>query len=483
MSAAEAVADVIVVGFGGAGAVAAIEAHDAGASVMVIERADEGGGSTRESGGSLRIITDLEQAVTHFRTLTFGSTPEPVLRAFAEGCLRIPAWVEAHGGALERAALFPHEGFPHHAPSTSFPDLPGAAGIDGRLRVEGSGGLAGGTTLWELLERNVRRRGVDVRHGVRGRRLLRDGGGRIAGVAAETAGGSVELRARRGVVLASGGFNYDAEMQRQYLGLEVAALSPPGRNTGDGVRMAQEVGADLWHMHAAVASFGYRVPGYDAAFFGRVRDNGYFIVDQLARRYVNESAVENHSGLLTTMVIDPIEGRYLRIPSYLVFDDRTRSAGPIVETAISYNRKFPWSNDNAAEIDKGWISRASSVAELARLLGLPQNTLEDTARRFDEAAAKGGDELGRPATAMRSLEGPPFFGIALWPVLLNTQGGPRRDEQARVLDPFGRPISGLFSAGELGSMWSTLYPGAGNVAECLVFGWIAGRNAAAANSA
>jgi succinate dehydrogenase/fumarate reductase flavoprotein subunit len=83
------------------------------------------------------------------------------------------------------------------------------------------------------------------------------------------------------------------------------------------------------------------------------------------------------------------------------------------------------------------------------------------------------------STQLAPVVEPPYYGIPLWPCLLNTQGGPRRNERAQVLDPFGAPIPGLFSAGELGAIWGTLYPGSGNVADALVFGEIAARESIA----
>lgn len=88
-------------------------------------------------------------------------------------------------------------------------------------------------------------------------------------------------------------------------------------------------------------------------------------------------------------------------------------------------------------------------------------------------------DFGRRQETLNPIARPPFYAIAVWPCLINTQGGPRRNSQAQVLDAYGNPINRLYSAGELGSIWGILYPGAGNISECLAFGRIAGRNAAA----
>ena len=99
-------------------------------------------------------------------------------------------------------------------------------------------------------------------------------------------------------------------------------------------------------------------------------------------------------------------------------------------------------------------------------------------RKYNRAAVDGGDEFGRQPAEMVPLREPPFYGIPVWPALFNTQGGPRRGAGGEVIGTDGTPIPGLFSAGELGSIWGSLYPGAGNVTEAVVFGRIAGRSAA-----
>lgn len=242
-----------------------------------------------------------------------------------------------------------------------------------------------------------------------------------------------------------------------------------------------DVGADLWHMNCVAAGFGYKIAGHEAAFYARIDDPGFFIADGHGHRFLNETAVESHSGFLAMHAIDYLDGIRHRLPGYLVFDERTRKGAPIVtETGTSFNGSFPWSRDNSEEVRRGWITQAGDIGELAHALGLPAPALQATLEAFNAAAVSGHDALGRRPELMRPLE-PPFYGIAIWPVLLNTQGGPRRDEHARVINAFGQPIPGLYSAGELGSIWGPLYPGAGNVCECIVYGRIAGRNAAASS--
>jgi succinate dehydrogenase/fumarate reductase flavoprotein subunit len=472
--------DVIICGFGGAGAAAAIEAHDAGAHVLILEKMDSGGGSTAEAGGTLATVVDPTGAVEHYAALTEGRTPRAVIEAHVAGIAELPRWIARCGGTVggyePESPKFPviHDG-------TAYSNRPRADAIGRRLKVREPGVDHGGTTLWNLLRRNVETRLIEVRYASRGRRLIRETDG-VTGIEVEASTGTTTvLHARRGVVLTCGGFAYRRDYLREHLGVELDALGPPGRNTGDGIDMALGVGAALWHLNAVATSFGYRFPGCDVGWMCAVHGLGFFLVDQRGRRFVNERNAETHAAKNILLVRDPLTGAFTRFPSYLILDEATRLAGPLASRKGGWNRQRPWSDDNSDEIAQGWIKRGDSLVKLGAELGLDPDVvdeLESTAERFNHAARHGNDEFGRPRQEMAPLDALPFYGVPIIPVLLNTQGGPRRDAQARVVDTAGQVIPRLYSAGELGSMWAELYPGAGNVTEALVFGRIAGRNAA-----
>jgi predicted oxidoreductase len=117
---------------------------------------------------------------------------------------------------------------------------------------------------------------------------------------------------------------------------------------------------------------------------------------------------------------------------------------------------------------------------LAALIDIPAKALVGSVARFDALAVAGEDiDWGRSADKMAPLAVPPFYALELTPAFVNTQGGPRRNEYAQVISINGTPIGRLFSAGELGSIYSFLYQGGANIGECFAFGRIAGRNAAA----
>jgi hypothetical protein len=172
--------------------------------------------------------------------------------------------------------------------------------------------------------------------------------------------------------------------------------------------------------------------------------------------------------------------RFDRIPSYLIFDEQTRKKGAITRVGHGSNRAYRWSLDNSDEIRRGWILSADDPAELATRLGIEVNeNLVDTINIYNEACKKQLDEkFGRSKKTLTKLSGK-YYGLPLWPCLLNTQGGPRRNARGEILDVWGTPIRRLYGVGELGSIWGFLYQSGGNLAECLGLGRMVGFNVSA----
>jgi len=474
--------DLVIVGAGGAGAAAAIEASDRGATVLVLEKAEHAGGSTHVSGGTVRLIDDPEGAVEHYLALSQGTTPREVIQAFVDGLAEIPDWIAAHGGVLtddvyavarDGSDIARRRVFPAARIGSAFPNFPHSDAMGPRMHVRPQRpDRIWGAAMWDFLRSALAATGAPVVTGARVVALLQEAPGlAVRGVRVATPAGPVDVTAKHGVVLAAGGFAWDPALQRDYFGIDLPAMSPPERNTGDGIRLAQSAGADLWHMTATSTTIGYKFPELTAALACEVPVAGFVMVDQEGRRYARETLLETHSFTHPMLYQDPLTGRFLRTPSYIVLDEKTRVAGPLSSVGLGYNRRYPWSPDNSAEIERGWILRADSIEELAAKLGLPADSLSATIDAFNAYATRGEtDEFGRPASEMIPIDTPPYYGVAVYPSLLNTQGGPRRDGRGRVLRPDGTAIPGLYSAGELGSIWSRLYPGGGNVSEALVSG-------------
>ena len=470
--------DVVVVGLGAAGAAAALTAADAGARVLVVEKAGQGGGSTAASGGNLRLVADRDQAILHLGQVAGPGVTVAAAEMFVDGLVELPQWLVGLGAELEAHDEFSDQALDVARSGSIYAELPGGGGFGSRVKLRRRAGVTGGEALWQLLMDQVTRRAVDVRYDATAFGLDLDADRRVRGVVVSHGDRKETIRTTGGVVLASGGFSWDPGLLEDSLGVALPSMGPPGLSTGDGIRLAQSAGAALWHMNAVTARYGFSFDPDDSAYRSTPPDQGLFLVDQDGRRYVDETGVDGHSAALVMVVRDARSGQFRRLPSFLVFDERTRLAGPLGRQSSGQHRHREWSADNAAELDKGWIVRGESLADLAERIGVPAGALEATGARFDEAAAMGDDDLGRPRELMRALM-PPYYAMKLWPVLLNTQGGPRRNERSEVLDATGRPIPGLYSAGELGSIWGQLYPGAVSIAEALIGGRIAAREAVA----
>lgn len=475
--------DLVIVGAGGAGAAAAIEATSRGASVLVLEKMAYAGGSTQVSGGTIRVIVDRDRALDHYRALAQGSTPDDVFETYIDGLMAVPEWISSHGGELVQdnfsGKVIKRRVCPVPRIGSAFPNFPFPDAMGPRSHVRPQrADRPYGAALWDFLRATLARLEVPVVTDVRVTELIQEyPERRIAGVVAEAGGKTVRIAARA-VILSCGGFAWDPEMMRQYYGVPLPAASPPGRNTGDGIRMAQDAGADLWHMTATSSTLAYKVPELDAALPCEIPDPGFIMVDQRGRRYASETDLETHSFTHPMLVQDSVEGHFLRIPSYIVVDETTRLAGRLATTGLGANRHYPWSEDNSVEIERGWVLKADTLEELAQKLGIPEAQLLSTVAEYNAACdGEKADSFGRSRSLMRPIRQGPFYGAAVYPALLNTQGGPRRDAECQVLRPDGSPIRGLYSAGELGSIWTRLYPGGGNVSEAIVSGRVAAEKA------
>jgi len=222
-----------------------------------------------------------------------------------------------------------------------------------------------------------------------------------------------------------------------------------------------------------------------------VPGNGYILVDKTGKRFMNELR-ENRHGFghkENLLYFDGVIGDFTRIPCLGIFDETTRTRGPVVSGTGFRFGWFGWfgsyqpSRDNAKEIEKGWIIKGETLADLANKLEMKPADLEASIARYNEHCKNRLDaDFGRPARSLTPIEKPPYYAVKLYPATFNTQGGPRRNARCQVVDPYSEPIMRLYSAGELGSFWGWMYNGGGNNAEALCTGQIAGRNAAAAKS-
>ena len=159
--------DIIIVGFGGAGAAAALAATEAGAEVLLVEKNPEGGGNTRYSGGSIRTYTDLDKAVDFIEAVCEGTTERVVVNAFVAESSRNQDWVAGLGGEMVPGPPSGTTGFPIGLPGAAFPSIRGAEGIGPRVRVKGVG-QAAGIDLWGVLSRSIAARKIPALYSTSG---------------------------------------------------------------------------------------------------------------------------------------------------------------------------------------------------------------------------------------------------------------------------------------------------------------------------
>jgi succinate dehydrogenase/fumarate reductase flavoprotein subunit len=455
---------VLVVGFGPAGAAAALDAHRHGASVQIVEKCSAGGGNCRHSGGFLFDI-DGPGAVDHLDALCFGKTDRSVLEVYAAGVQQVPAWIEELGG---RTAPVDMEAFGGMLPS--WPHFPGAGHVTYRQYV--GDGTRPGIALWELLEQAVRAAGIPVALDAPVTELIvRDGAVRGAVV-----DGQRRIEADGGVILASGGMEYDAELRDAFLSLPLVPVGHPG-NTGDTLRLAGQAGASLWHMSAFFGWTAFRHPDFSAAFTLDVHAPSFLYVDAGGRRFADETGWEVHDKIRSWTAFLPRNVNHPQLPGYIIFDEAARLAGPL-HGIVGTPNAYAWSPDNAAEVAAGWIVRGDTPRELAERIGVDAEALAFTLADYADAVVSGrDDQFGRSAGTLVALK-PPLYAIEMWPGLATASGGPRRDHRARVLAPGGTRIEGLYAAGAAGSIWGHLTEHGGGLTDAIVFGRIAGTEAA-----
>ena len=474
-------ADVIVVGLGAAGFAAAVTAHDLGADVVILEKAPEGqeGGNTRVAGQGYLNTSSAEQAAAYLTALCGPYTvPVPMVRVWADEMGRNNDWLASLGGDPQE-----HQ---HPPVGIEFPDLPGADCV----HKFHDGPTYGYSYTWKLFERLVKQRPIRILYETPARALIQhDATKEILGVCARRGHTSIRVKARKAVVLTCGGFENNQEMIRNYLpGVPYCYTSGSPYNEGDGIAMAMQVGADLWHMNNyAGPSMALKVPDVRTTFsmqalhYSKQMPGGMIVVGPDARRFTDEKFKTRHGKV-------PVNGRWLPLatpcPMFMIIDHTLFAAGPLYDKHPSHGwtqiiERYEWSEDNSVELAKGWIRTAGSIPALAALMGLDGDVLADTVGRWNQCCEMRHDaDFGR-SLMLAPIVAPPFYAVELSPSMLNTQGGPRRNEKGQIVRPDGSPIARLYSAGELGSIYSYLYQGTGNIGECLAFGRVAGRNAAA----
>lgn len=451
--------DVAVVGAGGAGLAAAVAAHDAGATVLVVEAAPEVGGSTAMSGGAIMaggtsvqreagIADDSpDELFDHYMTFNRWDVEPSVVRAFCNDAPDLVDWLRSLGVDLRPEALY--RAASERVPRSHRP-TGGGAGLVGALLAA------------------AREREVDIALGTRVGGLVRSGDGRVTGIVA----GPQELRAGA-VVLTTGGFAHNADLLARHFPDVSAADGPPrspapATNVGDGLLMGVDAGAAATgHNHGVALLSADLVPDIEPFTPGWL-----LFVDPAGERYVNE--------LAPYMVLTPLtiaRGGFC----WVVFDDEAcRSAAPPPASAWGAGT---WVADTllAAAAD-GRVATAATLAGLAGTMGVEASTLEATVDRYNECCRRGADDdFFKDPSTLKPVATPPFYAVTMRPSVVPLTGyGLRIDTEGRVLGAVDhRPVPGLYAAGEVtGNVLGPQYLGGGNaVTSAVLYGRRAGRTA------
>ncbi len=499
----------MVVGSGGGALTGAALAAKAGLSVLVVEKTDRIGGTSAYSGGACWLPGSQVQQRAGLPDSTSGA--RDYLRAILEhpDDERVEAFL-AHApelvAALEDDPLLDFEWLPFpeyfdapgRVPSgrsiqpldVRRDDLPAEVADLVRPPVErdraGRGGrstLSGGQALIARLATVVVREGGEVRTQLPVTGLVLEDD-RVVGVAAMTPEGPLELRARRGVLLAAGGFEGSAELRSTHgVPGDVAwTMAPRGTNTGEPLQAAVAIGAATDFSAGGWFCPGLEHPDGSGSFTLGFRSG--FLVDGSGRRYANECLPYDRFG--RAMAQDPA-----RIPSWFVFDSREGGRLPAIAMP---------EGDPADHLAAGTWVRADTIEDLAGAVGVPPEALAATTDRFNGFCATGVDEdFGRgldeydgffaagegPSTALTPVDQPPFYAARFVLSDLGTKGGLVTDVAARVLREDGAPIPGLYAVGNTAaSVFGAVYPGPGApLGSAMVFASLAVRDLLAADPA
>ena len=521
----DAVADVVVVGFGAAGACAAIEAADAGADVLVLDRFN-GGGATAISGGivyagggtrhqrSAGVEDTPEQMLAYLRLETDGAVSEETLRSFCEGSVDMLGWLESHGVPFE-GSLAPYKtSYPtnKHYLYYSGNELAGpsravAAPAQRGHRAKGKG--TSGKAVFGPLRRAVERRGVRVQGLTRAEELVTDETGAVVGVVCSTIEGApahvvrryrwmagkvgklnlwyrpagkalsrrlerVErehgrrwtVRARRGVVLSAGGFAFNREMVREHAAPYAAGL-PLGTlgDDGSGILMGRGVGAATKFMDRASAWRFYTPPS--ALAKGVLLGPGGERVcnEALYGAAVAEAVIHDHGGVAHLLVDQAIlEEAKKQVPKQTLWFQRLQTI-----TMFGSGR-----------------TEGATVGEAAAKVGIDADVAERTVAAYNDVVRSGAeDPLGKPADQLQEVARPPFSLIDIsvrssvgFPCPTMTLGGLVVDERTgQVLRDDGQAVPRLYAAGRTAAgICSNSYVSGLSLADCVYSGRRAGRS-------
>jgi succinate dehydrogenase/fumarate reductase flavoprotein subunit len=472
--------EVLIVGAGGGGMAAAIEAHDAGAKVQIVEAAEKPGGSTAMSAGVIYAAdTDVqreagiegdsvEDQIDHYMAVTQFLLEPRLVRALLEGTHEVIPWLQAMG------VVFPPEGLhAGGADSTKRSHLPAPTETDL--------GPAGGAAIAAALLHEVEAREIPIRLNTRVADLITEDS---AVVGARLEDGE-EIRTDA-VILTTGGIGHNRELLAKHF--PTAASHPEeisfyiGAPTvrGDGLELGEGVGAELVGHDTGLClptpGFEKVVDGFFASWLVFVNEQGQRFIDEAASYSVLPDAVQEQPGARCWAIMD---------------HEAFSGAGddPSLSDPYGYGVEIAgnWRSATLAEqLEKGRVKKGETLEELAERVGIDPGGLRATVDRYNADVAEGRDTVFEKSPPYVAVDQAPFYAVELRSATLGmTFTGLRIDEHAHVLTEAGTPIPGLYAAGETtGGIQGIRYVASGcGVGNALAFGRRAGRAVARDRSA
>ena len=460
--------EVVIVGSGG-GMAAAIEALDAGADALILERMGELGGQTARCAGIIYgagtsvqraagIADTPEEMVKYWMACAHGQADAEVIKAIAYKSAETIDWLIGMGCEFAPEELYfsGMEREPEYAATT--PPKPRGH----RQKGESGGPILTGYLLYGYIKKKAMKEGVRILLETRATELIANDQNEVLGVTAEGQGKTLFIKAGRGVILATGNSTANPDLRRRFEWYGERYFDPFPFDTGDGILMAQALGADLISMNNTSGYGGDRqpVPVGEPSPFSPARRFPSIYVNKRGRRFVNEDCYH--------AIVGDAARRQNDFVVFQIFDDEIRKkVEPIPEAT------------------KAKLIAASTITELAAKAGIDRGGLEETIARWNQHAAHGEDpEFGKKGVTVGPIQIPPFhaYDVSAPPVLSRTScGGLRINARAQVLDVEGKAIPRLYAiGGTTGGGIGRLYPASGGaLCRALNLGRIAGRNAAA----
>lgn len=467
-------ADIVVVGGGGTGIVAALEAAENKASVVVLEKAASVGGNTlvstaliQAAGTSFQkdLTTYKDDTVTkHFeywKAAAEGIADEALVKALADGCPACVDWLVAHG--IPYIALYG---------AAAIPDMDPSLRAD-RIHVPGGGpdGTSGGGKFHiETLYKAAVAAGVRFMTDTPAAQLITDGAKGVVGVKATNSGKNVFIKAKKAVIMAAGGYDHNMDMARTFSphllwALETGVSYASPTNTGDGIRMGMDIGADLASMGGFIGLPPTNV-GMTPTLIGNAEVPG-IMVNKYGLRFVAE---DNHYAYVMRAVFNQ-ESHV----AWSIWDAETMKLGGAMVSGIS-----GMSDDLSAEIEAGKVLTADTVADLAKAMGVHADNLQKTLDTWNaDMDSTGQDSQFGQAHGLRSLKTAPYYAVKAIEYNLGSMGGLKINPQAQVVNIDGQVIPHLYAGGmNAGGFTGPYYPGTGSgISSTVFFGLTAARNA------